>query len=92
MFSFDTHFAGYELLKKKADALKARFRKLLTEIKDAKLALAEEMPKSFISLASAQYTAGKFGDDVIYDVKDARVRVFGKFLSLCVLLSFEIRR
>merc|ERR1719223_176833 len=34
------------------------------------------MPKSFISLASAQYTAGKIADDVLYDVKDARIRVF----------------
>lgn len=67
---------GFELLKKKSDALKARFRRLIVDIKDAKGALSREMPSSFISLASAKYTAGNFGDDVLYDIKEARVRVF----------------
>mmetsp|Transcript_3952 Transcript_3952/g.8448 ORF Transcript_3952/g.8448 Transcript_3952/m.8448 type:complete len:247 (+) Transcript_3952:377-1117(+) len=67
---------GYELLKKKADALKARFRALLKEIKEAKLALAEEMPAAFLGLASAMYLNEKFRDNVAYEVKDATVRVF----------------
>ncbi|GBG26308.1 V-type proton ATPase subunit D [Hondaea fermentalgiana] len=67
---------GYELLKKKADALKARFRALLKEIRDAKMALAEEMPAAFLGLASAMYLNEKFRDNVAYEVKDASVRVF----------------
>mmetsp|Transcript_15680 Transcript_15680/g.27871 ORF Transcript_15680/g.27871 Transcript_15680/m.27871 type:complete len:248 (-) Transcript_15680:431-1174(-) len=67
---------GFELLKKKADALKARFRALLAEIKAAKEEVAELMPQSYISLASAYYAAGEFREDVIHDAKDASIRVF----------------
>jgi len=67
---------GYELLKKKADALKARFRALLAEIKRAKEEVAKMMPEAYISLASAYYAAGEFREDVICDVKDATIRVF----------------
>lgn len=56
--------------------MKARFRQLLKQIKDAKEELAKQMPESFISLASAYYAAGQFSDDVICDVKDATLRVF----------------
>mmetsp|Transcript_687 Transcript_687/g.833 ORF Transcript_687/g.833 Transcript_687/m.833 type:complete len:246 (-) Transcript_687:86-823(-) len=66
---------GYELLKKKSDALKVRFRAMLKEIKQNKEELADIMPKSFMSLASAYYTAGEFREDVISDVKDAQIRV-----------------
>jgi len=64
------------LLKKKADALKARHRALLAEIRKAKMEVAKMMPESFISLASAVYSAGEFKDDVICDVKEASFRVF----------------
>jgi V-type H+-transporting ATPase subunit D len=67
---------GYELLKKKADALKARFRGILVEIKRAKEEVAKLMPASYISLASAYYAAGEFREDVMQDVKEATIRVF----------------
>eukprot|EP00511_Aplanochytrium_stocchinoi_P000758 CAMPEP_0204829942 /NCGR_PEP_ID=MMETSP1346-20131115/8230_1 /ASSEMBLY_ACC=CAM_ASM_000771 /TAXON_ID=215587 /ORGANISM="Aplanochytrium stocchinoi, Strain GSBS06" /LENGTH=237 /DNA_ID=CAMNT_0051960037 /DNA_START=215 /DNA_END=928 /DNA_ORIENTATION=+ len=66
---------GYELLKKKSDALKVRFRSMLKEIKENKEELARIMPESFISLASAYYTAGEFREDVISDAKEASMRV-----------------
>lgn len=67
---------GFELLKKKSDALKVRFRALLKQIKTNKEELAQIMPESYISLASAYYTAGDFKDAVLNNVKDASVRVF----------------
>lgn len=48
---------------------------MLKEIKQNKEELADIMPKSFMSLASAYYTAGEFREDVISDVKDAQIRV-----------------
>lgn len=66
---------GFELLKRKADALKARMRMLLKDIKKAKEDVAERMPKSFLSLASAYYSAGDFGETVANGVKTASLRV-----------------
>jgi len=67
---------GHELLKQKSDALKARFRALLKEIKEAKEEVAVKMPEAFIALASAYYTAGgDFGEGLSHEVKKASVRV-----------------
>jgi V-type H+-transporting ATPase subunit D len=67
---------GHELLKKKSDALKARFRALLKQIKQAKEEVAVMMPEAFIALASAYYTAGgDFGEGLSHEVKKASVRV-----------------
>ncbi|KAH9261685.1 hypothetical protein BASA81_000341 [Batrachochytrium salamandrivorans] len=66
---------GYELLKKKSDALKARFRALLKQIKQAKEEVAELMPQAYIGLASAYYSAGDFKDGMSHEVKRASVRV-----------------
>lgn len=66
---------GYELLKKKSDALKVRFRAMLHEIKSNKEALASVMPESYISLAAAYYTAGDIREDVISNAKEATFRV-----------------
>eukprot|EP00924_Labyrinthula_sp_SR-Ha-C_P013998 snap_masked-scaffold_5-processed-gene-20.55-mRNA-1 protein AED:0.00 eAED:0.00 QI:0/-1/0/1/-1/1/1/0/258 len=55
---------GYELLKKKSDALKVRFRAMLRDIKAQKELLATTMPDAYISLASSFYTAGNFGPDL----------------------------
>jgi V-type H+-transporting ATPase subunit D len=66
---------GHELLKKKSDALKARFRALLKQIKDAKEELAEIMPTAYISLASAYYSAGKFGEELQHEIKKPSYKV-----------------
>jgi len=67
---------GYDLLKRKSDALKARMRQLLKEIKQMKLEVAELMPKAFIALASGYYAAGEFGNDLMQTVKNATLRVY----------------
>jgi len=64
-----------ELLKKKADALKARFRALLKQIKEAKEEVAELMPLAYISLASAFYAAGDFGETIANEAKKPVFRV-----------------
>ena len=63
------------MLKKKSDALKARFRALLGEIRNQKNALAERMPEAYISLASVYYTAGDIKDDILSGVEEATFRV-----------------
>jgi len=60
---------GHELLKKKSDALKVRFRALLRQIKEAKEEVAELMPLAYISLASAYYAAGDFGETIANEAK-----------------------
>merc|ERR1712070_743024 len=49
---------GYELLKRKADALMVKFRRMLATIIETKDEMGEEMSKAFFSLTEAQYAAG----------------------------------
>ena len=51
---------GYGLLKKKSDALTARFRSMLKEIYEIKVSIASDMQESNMALASAVYSAGDF--------------------------------
>ena len=59
---------GYDLLKKKADALTARFRKMLHEILDTKREVAEKMKEANFSLVEAKWALNdvsrKVGDNV----------------------------
>lgn len=48
---------GHSLLKKKADALIIRFRKILRELKDVKEQMIQEMKKASFSLAQAKFVA-----------------------------------
>ena len=66
---------GHELLKKKSDALKVKFRAMLKDIKNAKEELAEIMPQAYISLASAYYSAGDFTDGILNEVKSPSLKV-----------------
>ena len=66
---------GHELLEKKAQALKVRFRALLKQIKQAKEEVAELMPQAFILLASAYYSTGDFAESLSHEVKRASARV-----------------
>jgi V-type H+-transporting ATPase subunit D len=66
---------GHELLKKKSDALKVKFRAMLKDIKTAKEELADIMPQAYISLASAYYSAGDFTDGIINEVKSPSLKV-----------------
>jgi V-type H+-transporting ATPase subunit D len=46
---------GYELLKKKSDALKVRFRDIMKDITDAKQSLSDQASTAFFSMTQADY-------------------------------------
>ena len=68
---------GYDLLKKKADALKVRFRDIAKEIHAAKGGMSESCAGAFFSLTAAQYAAGDFKHSVLEGNFTARLRVHG---------------
>jgi len=51
---------GYDLLKKKSDALKVRFREICKQIYQTKMNMASDSSDSFFSLTQAEYAAGNF--------------------------------
>ncbi|RLO11728.1 hypothetical protein DYB28_010326, partial [Aphanomyces astaci] len=67
--------SGFELLKKKADALKMRFQLMLREIQKTKMAMSQEASDAFFSLSQAQYAAGDFRHKVIESVTTAEIRL-----------------
>ncbi|KAI9916858.1 hypothetical protein PsorP6_017201 [Peronosclerospora sorghi] len=95
---------GFELLKKKADALKMRFQAMLREIQkvaliDAltKLAMATEASEAFFSLTQAQYAAGDFRTKVIESVSTAEIRTENRIdnvagVKLPVFTEVEVNR
>lgn len=66
---------GYELLKRKSDALMVKFRRMLAVIIETKDEMGAEMSKAFFSLTEAQYAAGDIAMIVQEKVKSAQVRV-----------------
>lgn len=67
---------GYELLKRKADALMVKFRRMLATIIETKDEMGEEMSKAFFSLTEAQYAAGGDISAVVKEkVRSASIRV-----------------
>lgn len=69
---------GYDLLKKKADALKVRFREMAKEIYRTKGSMSDSCSTAFFSLTSAQYAAGDFKNKVLEGNFTAAVRVTGQ--------------
>mmetsp|Transcript_14134 Transcript_14134/g.21355 ORF Transcript_14134/g.21355 Transcript_14134/m.21355 type:complete len:242 (+) Transcript_14134:50-775(+) len=69
---------GYDLLKKKADALKARFRDFAKEIYKTKGSMSESCSTAFFSLTAAQYAAGEFKTKVLEGNFTASVRITGQ--------------
>ena len=61
---------GHELLKKKSDALKAHFRKILVEILQVKKSMGKDFSDAMLALASANYAAGEFSRNVVDQVKE----------------------
>ena len=49
---------GHELLKKKADALKKKFKEVMKELLDSKKKMGEECKEAFFLIAEAKYAAG----------------------------------
>jgi len=68
---------GHSLLKKKSDALKLKFRKILKQIVETReQVMMEAMPEAILALAAANFSAGsEFGNVVRQNVGKARVKV-----------------
>uniref|UniRef100_A0A7S3L1M3 V-type proton ATPase subunit D n=1 Tax=Amphora coffeiformis TaxID=265554 RepID=A0A7S3L1M3_9STRA len=66
---------GHKLLKKKADALKVKFRDYAKAIAETKASMATDASGAFFSLTQAEYAAGNFKQKVAEGSMTARVRV-----------------
>jgi V-type H+-transporting ATPase subunit D len=66
---------GHRLLKKKADALKVRFRDYAKAIAETKSGMAVDASAAFFSLTQAEYAAGNFKQKVSEGSMTARIRV-----------------
>ncbi len=60
---------GFDLLKKKADALKKAFREILVKILETKKRMGREFNESLVALAEANFAAGDFSKSVFDSVK-----------------------
>ena len=60
---------GYDLLKKKSDALKKAFRDILIRILDTKKKMGKEFNEALFALAEANFAAGDFSRNVMDSVK-----------------------
>eukprot|EP00922_Rhytidocystis_sp_ex-Travisia-forbesii_P051868 GHVS01076999.1.p1 GENE.GHVS01076999.1~~GHVS01076999.1.p1 ORF type:complete len:249 (+),score=50.13 GHVS01076999.1:85-831(+) len=60
---------GYQLLKKKSDALTARFRGMLKEIVATKNEIGDEMKEAQFSLAKACWAAGDFKSQIVEGIR-----------------------
>ncbi|OWZ16053.1 H - or Na -translocating F-type, V-type and A-type ATPase (F-ATPase) [Phytophthora megakarya] len=88
---------GFELLKKKADALKMRFQAMLREIQKTKMSMSTEASEAFFSLTQAQYAAGDFRNKVIESVSTAEIRTQNRIdnvagVKLPVFTEVEVSR
>ncbi|RLN66904.1 hypothetical protein BBJ29_004884 [Phytophthora kernoviae] len=88
---------GFELLKKKADALKMRFQAMLREIQKTKTGMSAEAAEAFFSLTQAQYAAGDFRNKVIESVSTAEIRTQNRIdnvagVKLPVFTEVEVSR
>eukprot|EP00546_Thalassionema_frauenfeldii_P002492 CAMPEP_0178936414 /NCGR_PEP_ID=MMETSP0786-20121207/25166_1 /TAXON_ID=186022 /ORGANISM="Thalassionema frauenfeldii, Strain CCMP 1798" /LENGTH=242 /DNA_ID=CAMNT_0020614827 /DNA_START=30 /DNA_END=758 /DNA_ORIENTATION=- len=67
--------SGHKLLKKKADALKVKFRDYAKSIAETKSNMSGDAASAFFSLTQAEYAAGNFKQKVAEGSLTARVRV-----------------
>lgn len=66
---------GHKLLKKKADALKVKFRDYAKHIAETKSGMSTDASSAFFSLTQAEYAAGNFKQKVAEGNMSARVRI-----------------
>lgn len=66
---------GHELLKKKCDALKTRFRVVMINLLDTKKSMGNEAQEALLLFAKAQWAAGEFHQNVKDSVKRASIRI-----------------
>lgn len=67
--------SGHKLLKKKADALKVKFRDYAKAIAETKATMATDASSAFFSMTQAEYAAGNFKQKVTEGSLTARIRV-----------------
>lgn len=65
---------GYDLLKKKADALKKEFRDIMIKILETKKRMGKDYNESLLALAEANFAAGDFSK-AVFDSVGARTNV-----------------
>jgi V-type H+-transporting ATPase subunit D len=85
---------GFELLKKKSDALKKSFRNVLIKIVDTKKRMGKEFNESLMALAEANFAAGDFSRNVMDQVKNksnVRLVVTSDNIAGVHLPSFSLR-
>jgi len=68
---------GHRLLKKKADALKMKFRDYAKAIAETKSGMSSDASSAFFSLTQAEYAAGNFKQKVAEGSMSARIRIGG---------------
>eukprot|EP01029_Cantina_marsupialis_P010873 TRINITY_DN2454_c0_g1_i2.p1 TRINITY_DN2454_c0_g1~~TRINITY_DN2454_c0_g1_i2.p1 ORF type:complete len:202 (+),score=70.31 TRINITY_DN2454_c0_g1_i2:120-725(+) len=66
---------GFDLLKKKSDALTVRFRSMLRDIADTKIAAGDEMGNAVFAMTKATWAAGNFRHKVMEQVSRPTVHV-----------------
>lgn len=87
---------GYDLLKRKADALKVRFQDIMKQIYQTKVGMADQSSAAFFSLTQAEYAAGNFRSKVLENQMQASVRVSSRTdnvagVKLPVFSAYECR-
>lgn len=60
---------GYDLLKKKSDALKKAFNQIMLKIVDTKKRMGRDFKECLLEMAQANFAAGNFGNTVRDSVK-----------------------
>lgn len=85
---------GFDLLKKKADALKKSFREILVKILETKKRMGKEFNESLVALAEANFAAGDFSKSVFDSVKsrtNVRLNVSSENVAGVHLPIFSLR-
>ena len=85
---------GFQLLKKKRDALKTRFQLMLKEIIECKNAVGEGMKETAFSLAKAKWAAGEITQSVIQRIKrpSATLKLHAENVAGVLLPIFALQR
>lgn len=85
---------GFQLLKKKRDALKTRFQQMLKEIVECKQLVGEGMKDTSFALAKAKWAAGEITQTIIQKVKkpSATVKLNAENVAGVLLPIFQLQR
>jgi V-type H+-transporting ATPase subunit D len=86
---------GYDLLKKKSDALKKAFREIMMKILETKKSMGKDYNESLLALAEANFAAGDFSKGVYDSVSshsNVRLNVTSDNVAGVHLPIFSFRR